>query len=51
MTDLAFLWAMTHNAFTGSYREQSRLIFKSPAGCWKPTSEKGELEKPQSAGF
>lgn len=28
---------MAHNVF-------------SPVGCWKPTSEKGELEKPQPAG-
>jgi hypothetical protein len=26
---------MTHNVFTGDQREQSRLIFNGPVGCYK----------------
>ena len=32
---LVFVEAMAHNEVAGSQREQSRLIFNGPVGCYK----------------
>ena len=43
---LAFLLGDGSQCHLPEVSVSNRVDFESPVGCWKPTSEKGALEKP-----